>query len=237
MIKRAAPHPQGTGRARCNNTLSRQYSRTTGNGKATPWAPPCHAGRVSRGHRRITPQTLSLHHDAPVAQLDRVLPSEGRGHRFESCRARHALDRSRRFLLCLCTASYGVRSPGFPGARPSALTVLVLSLEDLPGVGIANGPIRCDRPRSGSGPLPNPPAITRDRATPPGDGSIVCSCSAASTVPWHCRRRLLSDTRPRQDATSARALPRWDVCGRAPGWGGVRTRWRVVGVCLPAHPA
>ena len=26
---------------------------------------------------------------APVAQLDRVLPSEGRGHRFESCRARH----------------------------------------------------------------------------------------------------------------------------------------------------
>jgi hypothetical protein len=27
--------------------------------------------------------------DAPVAQLDRALPSEGRGHRFESCRARH----------------------------------------------------------------------------------------------------------------------------------------------------
>ena len=26
---------------------------------------------------------------APVAQLDRVLPSEGRGHKFESCRARH----------------------------------------------------------------------------------------------------------------------------------------------------
>ena len=26
---------------------------------------------------------------APVAQLDRVLPSEGRGHRFESYRARH----------------------------------------------------------------------------------------------------------------------------------------------------
>ena len=26
---------------------------------------------------------------APVAQLDRVLPSEGRGHRFESCRVRH----------------------------------------------------------------------------------------------------------------------------------------------------
>ena len=25
----------------------------------------------------------------PVAQLDRALPSEGRGHRFESCRVRH----------------------------------------------------------------------------------------------------------------------------------------------------
>jgi hypothetical protein len=26
--------------------------------------------------------------NAPVAQLDRALPSEGRGHRFESCRVR-----------------------------------------------------------------------------------------------------------------------------------------------------
>ena len=26
---------------------------------------------------------------APVAQMDRALPSEGRGHRFESCRVRH----------------------------------------------------------------------------------------------------------------------------------------------------
>ena len=26
----------------------------------------------------------------PVAQLDRALPSEGRGHRFESCRVRHS---------------------------------------------------------------------------------------------------------------------------------------------------
>src|SRR6476661_7771923 len=28
---------------------------------------------------------------APVAQLDRALPSEGRGHRFESCRVRQPL--------------------------------------------------------------------------------------------------------------------------------------------------
>ena len=27
--------------------------------------------------------------DAPVAQLDRALPSEGRGRKFESCRVRH----------------------------------------------------------------------------------------------------------------------------------------------------
>src|SRR5262249_8649536 len=29
----------------------------------------------------------------PVAQLDRALPSEGRGHKFESCRARHKINR------------------------------------------------------------------------------------------------------------------------------------------------
>ncbi len=28
---------------------------------------------------------------APVAQLDRVSPSEGEGHRFDSCQARHFL--------------------------------------------------------------------------------------------------------------------------------------------------
>ena len=37
------------------------------------------------------PATMDIDHRAraPVAQLDRVLPSEGRGHRFESCRVRH----------------------------------------------------------------------------------------------------------------------------------------------------
>ena len=29
---------------------------------------------------------------APVAQLDRALPSEGRGHRFESCRVRQKIN-------------------------------------------------------------------------------------------------------------------------------------------------
>ena len=42
-------------------------------------------GRISRAEpvRRISGRS------APVAQLDRALPSEGRGHRFESCRVRH----------------------------------------------------------------------------------------------------------------------------------------------------
>ena len=38
---------------------------------------------------------------APVAQLDRVLPSEGRGHRFESCRARHLTPFISAVLACL----------------------------------------------------------------------------------------------------------------------------------------
>ena len=35
---------------------------------------------------------------APVAQLDRALPSEGRGHRFESCRVRQIFQ----YLKCIC---------------------------------------------------------------------------------------------------------------------------------------
>ena len=49
-------------------------------------APPDRLGRFRscRSVRRIPPATR-----APVAQLDRALPSEGRGHRFESCRVHH----------------------------------------------------------------------------------------------------------------------------------------------------
>jgi hypothetical protein len=44
------------------------------------------------GHNpKETLQSVPNNRKAPVAQLDRVLPSEGRGHRFESCRARHFL--------------------------------------------------------------------------------------------------------------------------------------------------
>ena len=42
---------------------------------------------------------------APVAQLDRVLVSEAKGHRFDSCRARHYLAVAQSFF----------RPPGYTG--------------------------------------------------------------------------------------------------------------------------
>ena len=41
---------------------------------------------------------------APVAQLDRALPSEGRGHRFESCRVRQ-------FSICYTFKPTGIGRP------------------------------------------------------------------------------------------------------------------------------
>jgi hypothetical protein len=54
------------------------------------WAPPApRRHRWTRGHRAvIIPRLLR----APVAQLDRALPSGGRGQRFESSRARHKIN-------------------------------------------------------------------------------------------------------------------------------------------------
>ena len=43
---------------------------------------------------------------APVAQLDRALPSGGRGQRFESSRARHKIDKLRTFRF--------YNFPGYP---------------------------------------------------------------------------------------------------------------------------
>jgi hypothetical protein len=46
---------------------------------------------------RCRPQANRLNEPyAPVAQLDRALPSEGKGHTFESCRVRQLIERRRR---------------------------------------------------------------------------------------------------------------------------------------------
>ena len=47
----------------------------------------CPGRHTASTQKRSTCQKNSFK-NAPVAQLDRVLPSEGRGHRFDSCRAR-----------------------------------------------------------------------------------------------------------------------------------------------------
>jgi hypothetical protein len=74
---------------------------------------------------------------APVAQMDRVQPSEGWGHRFESCRARqiairnqpHVAPPGRRSRLCSGTgcrvAACGPAAPGWtPGPRTESLVRL-----------------------------------------------------------------------------------------------------------------
>ena len=53
---------------------------------------------------------------APVAQLDRVLPSEGRGQRFESSRARHFQTVHTGHMVYTCTGAKGL---GAGSARPS----------------------------------------------------------------------------------------------------------------------
>src|SRR5262245_33114854 len=67
---------------------------------------------------------------APVAQLDRALPSEGRGHKFESCRARQHLTAFRQravrrlsaeFVLTLF-ATVSIQSSAGPGEGDSDLT-------------------------------------------------------------------------------------------------------------------
>ena len=55
---------------------------------------------------------------APVAQLDRALPSEGRGRTFESCRVRHPA--SRHYVL----------SPA-PGARDDSTAAILVVTEGL----------------------------------------------------------------------------------------------------------
>jgi hypothetical protein len=59
-----------------------------------------------RGHCRCAANRLKLPSQAPVAQLDRALPSEGKGHTFESCRVRHFFNR----LVINCQTMDGLTS-------------------------------------------------------------------------------------------------------------------------------
>src|ERR1700682_5794361 len=64
---------------------------------------------------------------APVAQLDRALPSEGKGHTFESCRVRQeAVKSQKRPKLDLCRGSrlYRNRSKNWRPGRIRAPAVL-----------------------------------------------------------------------------------------------------------------
>jgi hypothetical protein len=54
--------------------------------------------RTSRKH------CVSNTENAPVAQLDRAPPSEGEGHTFESCRARHS-------TICTTSSPIGAQTP------------------------------------------------------------------------------------------------------------------------------
>ena len=60
-------------------------------------------------------------HCAPVAQLDRALPSEGRGRRFESCRVRQSLQS----FMCALGRTLGLKG----AVRARALTQLLGSRE------------------------------------------------------------------------------------------------------------
>ena len=88
--------------------LTRRHDRIAPAATAPPATADRHRRRPCRNDRRFGPRTLhealeafldplaavaaaaKRARHAPVAQLDRALPSEGRGQRFESSRARHS---------------------------------------------------------------------------------------------------------------------------------------------------
>ena len=77
-------------------TCRRQHARPAVRGMAHSIAIASVRIQAGTGQSSVPAASMREYRHAPVAQLDRVLPSEGKGHRFESCRARH--------LLCRCAA-------------------------------------------------------------------------------------------------------------------------------------
>ena len=71
--------------------ISGQVYSLDGPGQSAPHA--------TRGHCRHRANRLNGGPQAPVAQLDRALPSEGKGHTFESCRVRHSFNLMYQLLI------------------------------------------------------------------------------------------------------------------------------------------
>ncbi len=77
--------------------LARRDSRAAGQTGADPGKDPCLfifaiAGETSLGYDRFVSASAAQADGAPVAQLDRVLDSDSKGHRFESCRVRQSIN-------------------------------------------------------------------------------------------------------------------------------------------------
>ena len=80
---------------------------------------------------------------APVAQLDRVLPSEGRGRRFKSCRARH----SKNATLAVAFL-YGVFSKGV-----DYRDIVEIKVQQNGRTAVLDAPSYARRPEQGEGEL------------------------------------------------------------------------------------
>jgi hypothetical protein len=89
--RRFSPPPR-RGLPDCSRELLDDFrpakSRSAGR-QAIGGACPVRHGCRPRRPLPMPSQSAKSTRDAPVAQLDRALPSEGKGHTFESCRVRH----------------------------------------------------------------------------------------------------------------------------------------------------
>ena len=81
--------------------------------------------------------------NAPVAQLDRVLPSEGRGRRFKSCRARHTKNATLAVAFL-----YGVFSKGM-----DYRDIVEIKVQQNGRTAVLDAPCYARRPGQGEGEL------------------------------------------------------------------------------------
>ena len=102
--RRHAPPP--------NAAAARRHRIRIGNVCSVIALPPLPIRRGDDSNAPFCRPPLGPTDEAPVAQLDRALPSEGKGHTFESCRARHLVLISERQdgLLPLASTAFSRRS-------------------------------------------------------------------------------------------------------------------------------